>query len=600
MALLDLVKNISKKAVEAKKKQEKINSGPQLEKVLQIVSESALNKGNTQMANKSLDLLQKIKAQNAPQLGTLTPEQSIKGTAKMEAFEQQPLQMLKKAPFLQQSTSKYNPEVQGTAPFTKQVVNPTFAPFTEFAGGVLGGIKQAIAPSESTLNPIGPNVPSSKLSGQTQLSNSVKPLSVLDRFTRGFISNVPSLGGTGQIVEDKDLDETIKFIAPVLFQPSAIKQGIQKMLPSLEKTVFYKNQLVPGNQIKQALQELTSGVKTGTNPQALQAAQELISLNSKGAEIFKAVSEGANIKVKRDFVSWAQRVLNLKTTKSPEVQAFLAEIKQTAPETMSMAQIDKYYQQGLSIFKPSRMVGLKGTEGGASRPGIETPAPLPKPQETKTPTSASLGQDLGAIRPSPKEITTPSSVSTDRIQYKDAPIKNVGISKVGKSIESKSVEKKLTDAFDGTAEYDIITIKGQAKQATDLINRDILKAKSVLSGIEPLPDGLRGSSLITALEDYAIKNGDAQLLKEIARSPLTSETSIHAQEMRLLAERNPDSPVAAIQAIKKIREAKAQRVLGGKKVKEARSEIVKDIKNEIKRVAPTKETWASFIDSITC
>lgn len=174
-----------------------------------------------------------------------------------------------------------------------------------------------------------------------------------------------------------------------------------------------------------------------------------------------------------------------------------------------------------------------------------------------------------------------------------------GESKVGKSIETKAIEDKLTNAFEGTAEYDKITIKDQARRANELTD-DIKRAKRVLNGEEPLPEGLRGSSLITAMEDYAIKNKDVQLLQDIARSPLTSETSVHAQELRMLAERNPDSPIAAIQSIKKAREARAEKSLKGEKVNEVKKKTVKEIKSEIKKVSATKETWASFIDSIVC
>lgn len=171
-----------------------------------------------------------------------------------------------------------------------------------------------------------------------------------------------------------------------------------------------------------------------------------------------------------------------------------------------------------------------------------------------------------------------------------------GKSKVGESIEAKAIEKKLTDAFD-TAGYDKINIKDQIGRATDLVNNDIVKARKMLSGDESLPDGLRPESLLIAMEEMAMKNGDAQLALDVANSPFITGTSAHAQAMRLLAERDPDSAVAALQRLKKIKEE------ASKKSGKAKETVVSDIKksvDKVKKTKATKESWNSFIENITC
>ena len=170
-------------------------------------------------------------------------------------------------------------------------------------------------------------------------------------------------------------------------------------------------------------------------------------------------------------------------------------------------------------------------------------------------------------------------------------------SKVGISIQAKTIEKGLTDSFGGTAEYSPITIKEQAKMASDLINTDLKKAKSVVLGQEPLPTGMRAGTILKAMEDYALEKGDAELLRDIANSPLTAETSLHAQELRLLAERNPDS---AVIAIKKVADARAEAIKKrtGKTVDKAVKEEVAKIKKEVKVI--DKYDWNTFISSITC
>lgn len=166
------------------------------------------------------------------------------------------------------------------------------------------------------------------------------------------------------------------------------------------------------------------------------------------------------------------------------------------------------------------------------------------------------------------------------------------ISKVGRSIEAEAIEKKLTEGFEGTAGYDAITVKDQARRVAELIKNDIASARKMVRGEMGLPAELRGASLITGLEDYALKTKNAELLRELATSPLTSATSRSAQELRLLAERSPDSPVAIIQDVQKTRIAAAnRRSVGG--------DITKAIRGEIQKKAQ-KQTWDEFVNEITC
>lgn len=169
-------------------------------------------------------------------------------------------------------------------------------------------------------------------------------------------------------------------------------------------------------------------------------------------------------------------------------------------------------------------------------------------------------------------------------------------SKVGVSVEAKTLEKGFAEAFSDTAGYTPITIKEQAQKVADLMNTDFETARAIINGTADLPSGMFAEALIKGMEDYALETGNAELALEIANSALTSETSRHAQALRLLAERNPDSPVAVIQKVKKIKEEAATR----KGV--TKEKVVEEIKQRVKkeRTKATKETWASFIDSITC
>lgn len=176
-----------------------------------------------------------------------------------------------------------------------------------------------------------------------------------------------------------------------------------------------------------------------------------------------------------------------------------------------------------------------------------------------------------------------------------------GVSKVGDSIAKKVVEQKLEDSYKGTAEFERINIKDQAERVQRLINSDLDQAKRIMRGEEQLPDGLRAGSLIKGMEEYALRTGDVELAFELANSKLISETSIHAQEMRLLAERSPDSATARLQEVKKARLAEAQKALRqGETVEGNTKKALNELQNEIKKTRPKKEDWSSFIESIKC
>lgn len=201
-------------------------------------------------------------------------------------------------------------------------------------------------------------------------------------------------------------------------------------------------------------------------------------------------------------------------------------------------------------------------------------APVVKTTETQPVASKA------ATEPLPKPLTT-----------------EPGVSRIGKSIEAKAVEAKLTQGFKDTAGYDPITIKDQAEKASGLINDNLETARAVIRGDQPLPDGLRGTALITAMEEHIKANPSGELAHELANSPLVSATSHAAQELRLAAERVPDSLTAQFRAIKAARETALEKRGGYQKASKA---ITDQIKKEIKSNASKRPTWEEFIKEVQC
>lgn len=172
-------------------------------------------------------------------------------------------------------------------------------------------------------------------------------------------------------------------------------------------------------------------------------------------------------------------------------------------------------------------------------------------------------------------------------------------SKVALSIEAKAIEKDLTKGFKDLAEYTPTTIKRQAEKMATLM-KDVEKAKRVAIGIEPLPEGLNGATVITTMEKYALKTKNGELMAELAKSPLVSETSMAAQTLRMTAEREPESAVRKIQEIIKARKESIERKLKWKKPEQIRSGIKKSLESKIKKTKPNKYSWENLITEITC
>lgn len=202
------------------------------------------------------------------------------------------------------------------------------------------------------------------------------------------------------------------------------------------------------------------------------------------------------------------------------------------------------------------------------------------------------------LTPAPKIEAKPSKDETVTVPEK--PVKVSGgdtPSKIAKSIESKSIEQGLTKGYGNLAGYDKITIKDQAEKAAQLFT-DTNKALRVIKGEDPLPDGLRGTSVITAAEEHIKKTGDAKMAYELANSPLASETSAAAQELRLAAEREPDGIVANLKRIRETRESFIKKKYGS--VSKAKAKVKAVIKNEVRKTTPKIQDWGDFIESIKC
>lgn len=199
----------------------------------------------------------------------------------------------------------------------------------------------------------------------------------------------------------------------------------------------------------------------------------------------------------------------------------------------------------------------------------------------------------------PKAAMITEPTTTHAVVDPNAPPER-GTSKVALSIQEQAVKRGLTNDYGGAGGYDKINIEDQARKAVKL-TQDRPALDEVINGTKPLPDGLRATALIRAIEEDPVLGKDHELINKLSKAEhLTGESSRSAQELRLAKERNPNSPTEAIRNVRKAREAAVERKTG-KTVAKATSDEVKAIRAAKATVPkPTKETFSSFVESLKC
>ncbi len=168
---------------------------------------------------------------------------------------------------------------------------------------------------------------------------------------------------------------------------------------------------------------------------------------------------------------------------------------------------------------------------------------------------------------------------------------------LSKGVEEKAIENKLTKSLGDLPEYTTVNMKEQAYYATEILNNEPDKAIRIAKGQEPAPSHVLPEAIFTAVENKALREGNIDLIKELAHSGLTEEATVMGQRIRALAERDPDSAVSNIKEVLDSRKKAVERKTG-KSIDESFNEITKDIRKEIK--APKKQDWSDFIDSLRC
>ena len=175
---------------------------------------------------------------------------------------------------------------------------------------------------------------------------------------------------------------------------------------------------------------------------------------------------------------------------------------------------------------------------------------------------------------------------------------------IGEGAEKVSrLEARVTDSLKKTSPEDIerlglTTYKEMnkietIKAASEYVIKNPKEALDVLEGkIEP-PKGILRNSIYVVMENAAADN------VALARKLTTLTATRMGQELSILTELNPDSPVKIMRDVIKIKESVVEKRTG-KKVEQIQKETAQEIKTEIKKSASKRPTWEEFIKEIMC
>jgi len=202
--------------------------------------------------------------------------------------------------------------------------------------------------------------------------------------------------------------------------------------------------------------------------------------------------------------------------------------------------------------------------------------------------------------PAPKEVVPAPTVSEVKpkvvsVPREQLPIKSQGDVKTSKlEARMKGVLDKATqeqiDAL-GLSTFNQMNKAEQKTIAIEYVKNNPEDAMKVLKGdIEP-PKGILKNSIYIAMDALASDN------VELARKLASLESTRFGQELSILTELNPNSPVTVIKEIIKVKEDAFKKKYGKpvkEVVKKERAKIDKSIKT------PDKWDWSAFVDSIKC
>lgn len=349
--------------------------------------------------------------------------------------------------------------------------------------------------------------------------------------------------------------------------------------------------------------------QNGTRVDQLKNDLIMLSMFEVGGVVAKGLSQGTKNLISKTLNEVKNKPKIDFETVQPKIEEVKAAIKADTgktPEVIVATEMAEGKAPKIETPKPTRPLAeeaRKYKSGVKTGQPIQTPATI-KPNEkipqTESSQTAKTAEDIQTQKVEAGK--SENQANQGQVPEGKTPLKPLGegetkTSALGESVAQKAKEKRLADLTEDVPTYKQLNMKDQLKKADDLVASDLEKAKKVAFGEELPPQGLTPEAVYVSLENKAFESGDIDLIRKLANSNLTSEGTAMGQRIRVLAERDPESPVAQIQAVKDARTQAVEKKTG-KDVKQATQDTVKEIKSKVK--TPDKYDWGRFLEEIKC
>lgn len=267
--------------------------------------------------------------------------------------------------------------------------------------------------------------------------------------------------------------------------------------------------------------------------------------------------------------------------------------------------------------EPSKQISSTTTKAPKATGGFQLPAKAPTgrmrtlgPRTTPAVTApvvraespvVKAGGDNGVVvKSGSPAVTTSAEASREKVPIK--PIPSAGetlTNKLATGIEQKALANKIKIALGDLPEHNKVDMNQQAHDASELLSRDPQHAIDIATGKVSPPAHILPESVLVAVENKAIQDGDGELLRQLDQGTMSGEATGMGQRLRALAERNSDSPVSAIKQVREVREKAAQRTMrGGMTVNKAITATAKEAESNIK--PPSRMDWGQWVESLRC
>jgi hypothetical protein len=205
-----------------------------------------------------------------------------------------------------------------------------------------------------------------------------------DYVKNNFEEGSSSAGFANTAIDLLKLGTDVAIYHRVFKAPSDIKKGIGKV----SEVAQYGKEVISPAETKAAFLEIMSGEKSNARPKVIQYLEKTVNEMKIGEKSFEKVMEALDKPIelrirKRNFNEWFKSFWEDKLPPEITEGTVIGEVLNQMKEPNY--NVDQVFEgameamgQNVGSFKENRLVNFKGKENPKNRPGIDTPAPLPK------------------------------------------------------------------------------------------------------------------------------------------------------------------------------------------------------------------------------